>query len=99
MKLQRSITVTPSYKKADGLIYQSTPIILNELNFLLIDNANAKKVIVMISYIPLPLVLWEGVAYDEVGDYTQVQVENRIIELLGDDPSLVLNSLFITSSN
>lgn len=38
---------------------------------------------------PLPakriaLVLWQGDEYDAIGDYTQEQVESRVLELLGD---------------
>jgi hypothetical protein len=36
--------------------------------------------------IPLPikpLVLWSGEDYDNVGDYTQAQAEDRVLELLG----------------
>jgi hypothetical protein len=36
--------------------------------------------------IPLPikpLVLWSGEEYDNIGDYTQAQAEDRVLELLG----------------
>lgn len=36
--------------------------------------------------IPLPikpLTLWHGDEYDNVGDYTQTQAENKVLELLG----------------
>lgn len=36
--------------------------------------------------IPLPikpLILWSGKDYDNVGDYTQAQAEDRVLELLG----------------
>lgn len=33
---------------------------------------------------PRPVLLWEGDAYDAAGDYTQAQVESRVLEVLGD---------------
>jgi hypothetical protein len=41
------------------------------------------------------LTLWENESYDVAGDYTQAQVEARILELLGDDPKSVLETLII----
>jgi hypothetical protein len=49
---------------------------------------------VSIHPIPRPLVLWTGQAYDAAGDYTQAMVEARVLELLGNDPSATLSSLF-----
>jgi hypothetical protein len=96
MQLEKSITITPPpIKQKDGSEKISSVIVLKELNYLLIDNVNAKKAMVQISYIPQPLILWKDQEYDTVGDYTQQQVEDRIIELLGDDPSSVLNNLFV----
>lgn len=99
MKLDNPITVTPPpIKQKDGSEKISSVIVLKDLNYLLIDNVNGKKAMVHISYIPQPLILWKDQEYDAIGDYTQQQVEDRIIELLGDDPSSVLNNLFIVAS-
>jgi hypothetical protein len=40
------------------------------------------------------LILWEGDAYKSIGDWTQLQAEARIVELLGNDPVAVLQNLF-----
>ena len=32
----------------------------------------------------IPLTLWQGDEYDAIGDYTQAQVEARVLEVLGD---------------
>ena len=32
-----------------------------------------------------PLVLWSGEDYDNIGDWTQAQAENRVLDLLGSD--------------
>lgn len=42
---------------------------------------------------PKALVLWSGDDYTQIGDYTQSQVEAKIIELLGNDPASVLKTL------
>lgn len=67
---------------------------LNELDITIIDNAKRKSALAQIRGVPRPLVLWEKEAYDIAGDYTQAQVEARILELLGNDPKTVLESLF-----
>lgn len=46
--------------------------------------------------IPLPikpLVLWSGEEYDNIGDYTQSQAEDRVLELLGSNIEETLASM------
>jgi hypothetical protein len=43
----------------------------------------------------MPLVLWSGADYDVAGDYTQAQVEARVLELLGNEPAKALENLFV----
>jgi hypothetical protein len=96
MNLSNPITITPpAIKKADGTIKTFNPITLNELDVTIIDNSKHKSVMVQIRPVPRPLVLWNGDAYDDVGDYTQTQVEAKILELLGTDPKSVLENLFL----
>lgn len=48
--------------------------------------------------IPLPikpLVLWSGDEYDNVGDYTQVQAEEKVLELLGSNIQEKLASMVL----
>lgn len=35
------------------------------------------------------IVLWEGVSYDLAGDYTQLQIENRLKEILLNNPMFI----------
>jgi hypothetical protein len=37
--------------------------------------------------------LWSGSDYDTAGDYTQAQLEARVLEVLGNDPANVLKTL------
>lgn len=96
MNLTNPITITPpSFTKKDGTIRTFDPIVLESLDITIIDSNDRKSVIVKIDPCQRPLVLWENESYDAVGDYTQAQVEARINELLGNDPSKVLENLFV----
>lgn len=71
------------------------PRTFTELPVTLIDSERLKRVQAQLRPFMKPLTLWESEAYDAAGDYTQVQAEARILELLGDDPAAVLLSLFV----
>ena len=96
MNLSSPITITPpAITKADGTVKTFNPITLNELDVTIIDNSKRKSVMVQIRPCPRPLVLWVGDAYDAAGDYTQAQVEARVLEVLGSDPKTALEGLFL----
>lgn len=68
-----------------------TPITITEIiteltNIVLTDNAARRTVSATYrtqnGAALAPVVLWEGAAYDAIGDYTQVQAEERLIEFL-----------------
>jgi hypothetical protein len=61
----------------------------------IIDSAKSKTVIARIEGTSLPLTLWSGDAYDQIGNWTQDQVDARINELLGDKPEDVIKTLVI----
>ena len=94
MNLNQTIVVQPDpIKKRDGSYKTLLPIRLESLKFVILDDVNKKECAVRISPFPLPLVLWSGDEYDVAGDYTQTQVESRILEKLGNDPASVLKNL------
>lgn len=96
MNLPNPVTITPPpITKADGSVKTFNPITLTELDITIIDNAKRKSVVAQIRPIPRPLVLWQGNDYTTAGDYTQAQVEARVLELLGDNPKAVLEALFV----
>jgi hypothetical protein len=96
MNLSSPITITPpSFTRKDGTVRSFNPIALHELDITIIDNSKRKSAVVQIRPCPRPLVLWTGDAYTSAGDYTQAQVEARVLELLGENPSEVLSNLFI----
>lgn len=95
MNLTAPITFAPpSITLADGTVKTFNPITLDKLEIIIIDNPALKICGVQIRPCPMPLVLWEKEAYDAIGDYTQVQVEDRVRELLSVNPAEVLTSLF-----
>jgi len=96
MNLSSPVTITPpSITKKDGTVKTFNPITLNELDVTIIDNAKSKIAMAQIRPVPRPLVLWEKEAYDAAGDYTQAQVEARVLELLGTDVKANLEKLFV----
>ena len=96
MKLDKSITFTPpSIPLKDGSNKTFNSVTLNELDITIVDNPQRKNVVAQLRGIPFPLVLWEKEDYDLAGDYTQAQVEERILELLGNEPAKVLEGLFV----
>ena len=96
MNLPNPITITPPpITKRDGTIKTFNPITLTKLDLVIIDDNERKVVMVQIKPVPRPLALWEKEDYDLAGDYTQAQVEAKVLELLGTDPKSVLENLFL----
>ena len=67
----------------------------NELKPVFVDSSEHKHVHAYFSGFGRPLILWEGSAYDSIGDWTEVQAKARILELLGNDPQQVMNTLVL----
>jgi len=96
MNLTNPISIQPpNISKNDGSVKTFNPITINELDYTIFDNVKRKICSVRITPCPYHLVLWKGDDYTSIGDYTTVQVESRILELLGDDISAGLQKLFI----
>jgi hypothetical protein len=75
------------HPNTDELIYTSPEQTISEFEVVTIDDN--KRKIVMAHLRPLrcrPLLLWKDAEYDAAGDYTQAEVEARILEKLGEDP-------------
>ena len=98
MNLNNPITIQPpTITRSNGEVRSFNPITLNELDITIFDNAKRQSCSVRIGPCPRPLALWEKESYDAIGDYTQAQVEDRVNELLGNDPVGVLEGLFLPS--
>lgn len=95
MHLSQPVTIQPpSFTRKDGTVRVQPPITLSSLDVTVVDNATRRHCAGYIRPCPFPLVLWEGEAYDAAGDYTQAQVEARVLELLGSDIKAGLEALF-----
>ena len=72
MKLDNTVTIN---------LGSGDPLVLNDLDILVLDHQSRKLVLAKVHQAAKPLPLWRDKEYDEIGDYTQAQVENRIKEL------------------
>jgi hypothetical protein len=95
MKLKYPITIIPPpIRLADGTEKPLNHIVLDELNFSILDDPSKKTVEVRFNFAPFGIILWTGYFYDKAGDYTQKDVENKILETLGNDIEQTLTKLF-----
>ena len=96
MNLPAPVTIQPpTITRANGEVRVQKPITLSVLDVTIIDNATRKYCAAQVRPCPFPLVLWQKEAYDAAGDYTQAQVEARVLELLGPDIKAGLERLFV----
>ena len=96
MNLASPVTIQPpSFTRSTGEVRVQKPITLTELDVMIIDNSKRKSCVAQIRPCPYPLELWKGAAYDAAGDYTQAQVEARVLEVLGSDIKAGLEALFV----
>jgi hypothetical protein len=95
MQLPQPVTIQPpTYTRSNGEVRVQKPVTLSELDITIIDNAKRKSCVARLRPCPYPLTLWEKAAYDAAGDYTQSQVEARVLEALGPDVKAGLEALF-----
>ena len=87
MKLNNKIAITDQ----SGL-----PQEIDHLDLVVVDINARKTVLCHIEPYPTPLILWKDKEYEIAGDYTQSQIENRVLEILGDNPSIVLQGLIFS---
>lgn len=73
---------------------QGIETVLDHLNIVIIDNTSMKLVMVKVHPAAKPITLWKRPEYDHIGDYTQEQLENKLLEVLGPDISQGLQNLF-----
>jgi len=95
MKLKKSITLQPPpFTKTDGTVKTFPPITIQELDIMFLDFAAQRYVTARIMPCPKTITLWSEEEYDAIGDWTQKQAEQRVLELLGEEPTKVLEKLF-----
>ncbi|NBO98579.1 MAG: hypothetical protein EBU90_00360 [Proteobacteria bacterium] len=95
MKLKRPVTIVPpEIVLPDGSTKTLPALVFDELNITIIDNANTKTVEAKFDLFPYGMILWSGSFYDRIGDYTQKQVEDKILETIKLNPAQILKTLF-----
>jgi len=69
---------------------------IDHLDLIVVDHNSKKTVLCHIDPYLTPLVLWKDQEYDVIGDYTQKQIEDRVLEILGNNPSIILQGLMFS---
>lgn len=96
MKLPQKINVVPPpFSDNAGKVTHPDPIVTDELNLVFNIEPSNQSISVAIQNFPLPIYLYSGPSYAELnGFWNQSVLENRLLQILGDNPSAVLRSLF-----
>ena len=95
MILNNPITIQPPpFSDNSGNVINPPVLVLDDLKLIITDNTINKTVNLQIIGIPLPINLWSGADYDAAGDWTQQQAEDKLRELMGDNPSSFLRKFF-----
>ncbi len=84
MKLNNPVTIT----RVDN-----NEVIIKDLYLMIVDNCSQKTVMVVLLPINKSITLWKDEEYDNIGDYTQAQVEDKVLIMMGDDQAKFLQSL------
>lgn len=96
MKIEKSITIN-SYPYTDAKtnkIVNPPPIELKELNVSFQDNPQNKTLFARIEGLPVSILLFGPRTYEALGDnWSKKDLENRLLQVLGDDPQTYLQSL------
>ena len=95
IKLSSPVTINiPSIKKADGTTKKFSPVILDEIDFIVSYDNSRKSATAIIKGVNRHISLWNGDAYDKAGQFTDNDVNARISEILGSNPAKVIEGLF-----
>jgi len=95
MKLNNTIIINPPpFTDHAGQIINPPQLILDNLDLVFTDNVKSKTVYVTVIGTPAPMILWTPEEYDAAGDWTQSQAEQKLMEILGENPTAKLRSLY-----
>jgi hypothetical protein len=96
MKLAQKINVVPPpFSDNAGKVTSPEAIATDTLDLTFSIEPEAQRITVNIQHFPLPITLYGGPSYEELnGLWNQSTLENRLLQILGDNPSAVLRSLF-----
>lgn len=94
MRLSSPITIKPPPYSQNGQIINPSPMELENLNIVYCDYPPTKQYFVKIDFFPNSINLFYGDEYDKLSPINKELGENRLREILGDDPAKVLRDLF-----
>jgi hypothetical protein len=95
MKLIEQITIyPPPHSDPNGNVITPAPIVLDELKITILDNLPNKTIYAQIVGIPLPILLFSGQEYENLGEWSRQQVLDKLTEKFGDNVAKFLRSLF-----
>lgn len=88
------VITPPPYSDQSGNVTQPQDIVLSELKVTYMDTPHNKVVQARIESIPNIITLISGETYEQIGDWTQEQIEDGLKQLLGSEPAKYLRALF-----
>lgn len=84
----------PPHSDGSGRVITPPDLVIKELRVSYIDTPYLKTIQARIENIPAPITMVTGQTYDQLGDWTQEQIEDGLRQLMGSDPAKYLRSLF-----
>ena len=84
----------PAHSDGSGRVITPPDLIIKELRVSYTDTPYLKTIQARIENIPVPITMITGQTYDQLGDWTQEQIEDGLRQLMGADPAKYLRSLF-----
>lgn len=93
--LKEEITINPPpYSDPKGNVITPSPVTLNSINLIIIDNPNNNTISGQIQGFNFIIPLWSGNEYINKGDWTRSEAEQKLLEILDNDPATKLRSMF-----
>jgi hypothetical protein len=92
--VNRVIINPPPFSDNRGNIVNKPPLMLTEIDPIIIDNPTTKSVVAQVLGIPSIIPIWSGEDYETKGDWTRKEVEDKLLEILGDNPAVTLRTFF-----
>ena len=84
----------PPFSDGNGNIVNKPPLIFTQIEPIIIDNPTTNSVVTQILGIPNIIPIWSGEDYKTKGDWTRKEVEDKLLEILGDNPAVTLRTFF-----
>lgn len=94
MKLSQEITINPPPYSHNNKIINPEPLVLNALNVMYIDNPTQKFYYAQIDKFPTSVELFRNNSYDQAYPVDSIKGENKLREIIGDNPAVFLRNLF-----